>query len=37
MRVPREFVGDVLGAHDDAVIERLVPMGWRESTGMTVC
>ncbi|HXA11888.1 MAG TPA: MerR family transcriptional regulator, partial [Mycobacterium sp.] len=27
MRVPRELVGDVLGAHDDAVIERLVSMG----------
>jgi len=27
MRLPRELVGDVLGAHDDAVIERLVPMG----------
>jgi DNA-binding transcriptional MerR regulator len=26
MRVPRELVGDVLGAHDDAVIERLVSM-----------
>lgn len=27
MRVPRELVGDVLGVHDDAVIERLVSMG----------
>lgn len=27
MRLPREFVGDVLGAHDDAVIDRLVSMG----------
>jgi len=27
MRLPRELVGDVLGAHDDAVIERLVSMG----------
>ena len=27
MRVPRERVGEVLGAHEDAVIERLVSMG----------
>jgi hypothetical protein len=27
MRVPREFVGDVLGVHDDAVFERIVSMG----------
>lgn len=27
MRVPRELVGDVIGTHDGAVIERLVSMG----------
>jgi DNA-binding transcriptional MerR regulator len=27
MRVPREVVGDVIGTHDDAVIDRLVVMG----------
>jgi DNA-binding transcriptional MerR regulator len=33
MRVPRELVGDVLGAHDDAVIERLVSMGLAQIDG----